>query len=78
MTDTRVFEPWEARDLAALLRLIARHLETSESAASALMRYIYPNPLAPARAAHQITEQLHTAADRLTVVPTTATKDVTS
>lgn len=78
MTAAPVFEPWEARDLATLLRLIARHLETNESAARALMRYLYPNPLAPARAAHQITEQLHTAADRLTAVPTPATKDVTS
>lgn len=77
MTGAAGFEPWEARDLAALLRLIARHLEASDSAARALMRYLYPDPLAPARAAHQITEQLHNAADRLTAVPTPATKDET-
>jgi hypothetical protein len=50
---------------------------TSESAARALMRYLYPDPMAPARAAHQITEQLHSAADRLTAVPLSATKDET-
>ena len=75
MTD--IFEPWEPRDLASLLRLIARHLDTDESAAAALIGYLYPAPLAPARGTHQISTQLHTAADRLTAAPTTATKDET-
>jgi hypothetical protein len=74
---TDVFEPWEARDLAGLLRLIAIHLDTDQAAAAAFMRYLYPNPLAPARQAHQITAQLRTAADRLTAVPAPATKDET-
>jgi hypothetical protein len=74
---SEIFEPWEARDLAGLLRLIAIHFETNHAAAAAFMRYLYPNPLAPARQAHQITAQLRTAADRLTAVPAPATKDET-
>ena len=74
---SEIFEPWQARDLAGLLRLIAIHLDTNQAAAAALMRYLYPNPLAPSRRAHQITTQLHTAADRLTAVPAPATKDET-